>query len=555
MAIYGLHTGHDACSAKIEGNKLVYSYELEKFNQPRYSYIKTAYHANLLVPKLQSGDNFMVSGEHTGRIEIDGKVQEFESVGYSSVLVNDDFKVRWTFNPFDSYYAALNIGNQKICIETIYHTTCHVVGSYCASPFAKRGEDAFVSMWDGGVCGLLFYVSHKGLDVEYVGQTTNFNGNVFSNVSLYWGPLKLNQNNFAIEYKKRKDRTDNDHLNWRGAPGILMAYQGLGKPKTPIMKLLEKYANDNGVHFPRGWDYGYLKEVLKKCKDEDVIASIYDYLGKGHMNNINKLVKTVPNKTRNIVLTGGCALNIKWNSYLRGTGVFNEVWAPPFPNDVGIALGAAATKMVMENKSWDLDWNVYSGQELEKSFPYEYNHKWKRRYCSLPDLAYLLYKEDEPVVFLHGRAELGPRALGHRSIIASPMNESMRDRLNQIKGRASYRPVAPMCMEEYAPDFFTPGTPDPFMLFDHQVKENKKALIPAVVHVDGTARLQTVSYEQESDIHELLQHFYQLSGIPMLCNTSANEKGKGFFPSIASALNWGGTKYVWAEDFLYEKVD
>ena len=550
MTIYGLHTGHDACSAKIIGNKLIYSHELEKFNELRYSYIKTAHHANLLIPELEKDDVLVISGENIGQIEVDDQKVFYESIGYSHTR---------GVNPLKTKKSTMNFFNNTIPYETAYHTTCHVVGSYCCSPFPKRGESSFVCMWDGGVDAMVFYVDYEKLKVEYLGKASMFNGNVFSYVSLYWGPLKLpgaiheDFHGFTEEMEARLDRTGVDHLNWRGAPGILMAYQGLGTYRQEIASTLERFEMNMDHHFPRGWDYKKLSNNLRQFSDEDIIATIYQYLGQKTMDNLASAVKHSRKRTPNMVLTGGCALNIKWNSYFRSLGVCNEVWAPPFPNDVGIALGAAATKMVLTNRSWDLDWNVYSGQELDIKFHQADYLNWKRTYCPLYDLAMFLYREDEPVVFLHGRAELGPRALGHRSIIASPIHESMRDRLNKIKGRAEYRPVAPMCMEEFAPMFFTPGTPDPFMLFDHQVIDVMKHLIPAVIHVDGTARLQTVNKHQEPDIYNLLKYFYQVSGIPMLCNTSANDKGKGFFPSLTSALDWGGTKYVWAENFIYEK--
>jgi len=555
MVIYGLHTGHDSASAKIEENKLIYSHELEKFNQPRYSYIKTAYHANSLIPNFNcDNDSLIISGEqHLGQIEVDGKFAYYSSVGYASGIGD---------NPLKTKKSILDFFGSYIPIETTYHTTCHLVGSYCCSPFMKRGEDAFVCMWDGGVNAMVFYISYDNLSIKYLGDASLFNGNVFSYISLYWGPLKLpgaihnDFRGFTEEMHERLDRTKPDHLNWRGAPGILMAYQGLGKYNEKIVPLLKTIEEKSGEHFPRGWDYKKMSNALRQFSDEDIIATIYGYLGQTTMDNLADFVRSNKKKTPNMILTGGCALNIKWNSYFRSLNVCNEVWAPPFPNDCGIALGAATTKMVLQNKSWEFDWDVYRGQELITSgYTKPYKEKWKRTKCSLTRLAEILYYDDEPIVFLKGRAELGPRALGHRSILASPKNLNMKQRLNEVKGRASFRPVAPICMEEHAPEYFTPGTPDPFMLFDHEVKEEVKDFIPAVIHVDNTARLQTINEDQEPDVYELLFQFYQLSGIPMLCNTSANDKGKGFFPSLTSALDWERTKYVWAEGYLYEKVD
>ncbi|MEE3922504.1 carbamoyltransferase C-terminal domain-containing protein [Micromonospora sp. BRA006-A] len=146
-----------------------------------------------------------------------------------------------------------------------------------------------------------------------------------------------------------------------------------------------------------------------------------------------------------------------------------------------------------------------------------------------------------------GRAELGPRALGHRSIIAPAHDPAMKDRLNEIKLRESYRPVAPICLEERAPEVFDPGTPDPYMLFEHHIRPGGgwRDRVPAVVHADGSARLQTVGPAHPL-LFELLTAYERHSGIPVLCNTSANHPGRGFFPDAASAMRWGGVPRVWS---------
>jgi carbamoyltransferase len=108
-----------------------------------------------------------------------------------------------------------------------------------------------------------------------------------------------------------------------------------------------------------------------------------------------------------------------------------------------------------------------------------------------------------------------------------------------------------MCLEERAPEIFDPGTPDPYMLFDHRVRESWVDRIPAVLHLDGTARLQTVA--PGSLAYEIVTAYEKRTGIPVLCNTSANYPGKGFFPDVASACKWGGTPFVWSEGVLYRR--
>ena len=221
---------------------------------------------------------------------------------------------------------------------------------------------------------------------------------------------------------------------------------------------------------------------------------------------------------------------------------------PPFPNDSGSALGAVCADLLSSGHDRPLDWSVYCGPSVCPSQP---PPGWVGKSCSLRDLAGVLDETGDPVVVMHGRAEAGPRALGHRSIFADPRSPHMKARLNEIKRREAFRPVAPICLEHAAPDIFVPGVPDPHMLFDHRVRDAWVSRIPAVLHVDGTARLQTISARDCPDTAELLEAFHHRTGVPVLCNTSANHHGRGFFPDAASAMAWGGADRVWVDGTLY----
>jgi carbamoyltransferase len=120
-----------------------------------------------------------------------------------------------------------------------------------------------------------------------------------------------------------------------------------------------------------------------------------------------------------------------------------------------------------------------------------------------------------------------------------------------MKDRAHYRPVAPICLSARAAEVFTPGNSDPYMLFEHRPRPGWAARIPAVLHLDGTARLQTIDASAGSPAGRILEHYAALSGIPVLCNTSANFSGRGFFPDVASATRWGQANYVWSDGRLY----
>jgi carbamoyltransferase len=146
------------------------------------------------------------------------------------------------------------------------------------------------------------------------------------------------------------------------------------------------------------------------------------------------------------------------------------------------------------------------------------------------------------VAWFDGRAEFGPRALGHRSLLADPRDAANLERLNDVKGREQFRPVAPMVLEEDAAEIFESGPiPSPYMLFTHRVREPWPERIPAVVHVDGTARIQTVNAEREPAVARLLRAFERRTGVPVLVNTSLNTAGRPMVDDPRDALECFGS--------------
>jgi carbamoyltransferase len=134
--------------------------------------------------------------------------------------------------------------------------------------------------------------------------------------------------------------------------------------------------------------------------------------------------------------------------------------------------------------------------------------------------------QDKIVGWFQGRMEFGPRALGARSILASPLRPDMQQRLNEIKDREDFRPVAPVVLEEKAADWFAGAGVSPFMLFVHDVVDDKAERIPAVRHVDGTARIQTINRAQNPRYYDLVRAFERLTGVPVLVNTSFNTRSE-----------------------------
>ncbi len=249
---------------------------------------------------------------------------------------------------------------------------------------------------------------------------------------------------------------------------------------------------------------------------------------------------------QNLCLAGGVALNCVLNARIRDLGGFKNVWVQPASGDSGTALGAALyidqqqqpkTKksFVMDHAYWGPE---YTDEEIEKFL------KWaKVPYRKMNDVAEetaQILADDKIIGWFQGKMEFGPRALGSRSILASPIAINMQSRLNDVKDREDFRPVAPVILEEDAAEWFKDAITSPFMLFVFDVAENKASQIPAVKHVDGTARIQTINETQHPMYYRLLKAFKEKTGVPVLVNTSFNTLGKPIVcsPRDAVACFW-----------------
>lgn len=234
----------------------------------------------------------------------------------------------------------------------------------------------------------------------------------------------------------------------------------------------------------------------------------------------------------NLCMAGGVALNCVMNSRIMQHGTFKNIWVQPAAGDAGTALGAAIWIDKQERKSTGRDFimdHAYWGPQYDDTEIEEFLKKSKISYRVMADQAKEtadILAENKIIGWFQGPMEFGPRALGSRSILASPIDPSMQNRLNEIKDREDFRPVAPVVMEEDAAEWFEKGAYSPFMLFVYDVKADKADRIPAVKHVDGTARIQTINRDQHPSYYNLLKAFKEKTGVPVLVNTSFNTLGK-----------------------------
>jgi carbamoyltransferase len=230
-----------------------------------------------------------------------------------------------------------------------------------------------------------------------------------------------------------------------------------------------------------------------------------------------------------LTMAGGVALNCVANARIAREGPFDEVWVQPASGDSGTALGAAlhvAEELgdrvePMESAALGREWSDsdLAGWLERAGIPYH-------RPDDVAATVAQALAGDAIVAWFQGRSEFGPRALGHRSLMADPRSAANLERLNDVKGREQFRPVAPMVLEERAAAIFDGQLPSPHMLFTHRVRAGWEGRIPAVVHVDGTARIQTVNRADEPLVARMLEEFERRSGVPVVVNTSLNTAGR-----------------------------
>lgn len=571
MIVLGIKLTHDAAVAAIDLGRpgpsagLLFCHEREKVsNGPRYARIDSPsdVHKSLVMEGLDWRDvsAVVIDGWKHRRIPH----HDLPCAGYHE-FDDGDLAPEFLGERVIRGELPASFGARLPYLST-HHMASHVLGSYLASPFAERMEETFVLSWDGGQTPRIHRIaSAPGRIVpraRFVAALSSFYGIIYGIMGYYFGPYRRDD----VRFRAYPPDATSEAALYGGyeTPGKLMGYLALGRQRDDLLRAAETvYAASSAISVPRFshafhqdgvTEHSFMRDFsttvsrdFPDATDADALLAVHRMLER---QLVHGAIANTPRGAR-LIFTGGSALNIKWNSALRASGHFSEVWVPPFPNDSGCALGAAALVAAESFGKPHLEWGVYSGPRLvHEAAP----SGWTRRECDVDELAQLLASNPTaPIVVLSGRAELGPRALGHRSILCSATDASTKHLLNRIKLREDFRPVAPICLEHRAPTIFDPGTPDPFMLFDHAVRPEWRERIPAIVHLDGTARLQTISARDDSTVHRLLSAYERITGIPVLCNTSANHLGRGFFHSAAEAMRWGGTDCVWENGVLWRR--
>jgi carbamoyltransferase len=332
----------------------------------------------------------------------------------------------------------------------------------------------------------------------------------------------------------------------------VMALASYGEPRhLPELRELVYPTGDGGFHVePIDWS-AFAKPVRPggeqwTADHADLAASVQARLEEVLL----ELARWLHDRTgaRCLTMAGGVALNCVANTRLLAEGPFEHIWVQPAAGDSGTALGGA---LHLARAHGDTI-TPMSGADLGRGWRDEELAAWldvaRVPYERPADLAGAVAAElaaDRIVAWFQGRGEYGPRALGHRSLLAHPGKSGNTERLNAVKGREQFRPIAPMVLAERAAEIFLRGpTPSPYMLFVHDVRAEWRDRIPAVVHVDGTARIQTVDRESEPLLARMLAEFEARTGLPVVVNTSLNTAGRPMVDDPRDALECFGSAPV-----------
>ena len=348
----------------------------------------------------------------------------------------------------------------------------------------------------------------------------------------------------------------------------LMGLSSYGKPKyyDKIMSELIDVKNDGSIHlnmkyfaftydkYMTNQNFSDVFGIQPRKHNEKTEQIHYDIGASAQLvleDILLKMVNHVHNKTKmkNLCLGGGVALNGVANYRILKEGPFENLHIPPSPGDAGSAVGCAQylyhchakNKRLTENIAERIANNIYVGPEYTNDEIKSFLDKNKISYELLEGEQLLrntakLISEGNIVGWYQGKMEWGPRALGNRSILADPRDGKMKDILNEkIKHRESFRPFAPSILEEYISEYFDIDRPSPYMLLVAKVKKPDK--IPAVTHIDGTGRLQSVSKEVNPLYYDLINEFYKLTDVPVVINTSMNVMGEPIVNTPEHAYN------------------
>jgi len=412
----------------------------------------------------------------------------------------------------------------KIDLHFVPHHFSHAASCFFVSPYKKAAIltlDAY-----GDDITTQFYIGEEN-NIKPIGHTLfpHSMGQVFAAITQYLG------------YRANSDEWKVMGLAAFGDESIY--YQEFKRLISFDKELGELRFNLDYFTFylwsPRRYSNEFIRLFGPERYDEDELSQHHMDIAASFQKRVEDVVlemcEYLHQKTNldTLCLAGGCTMNSKMNGRIQKESPFKHVWIAPSSDDAGCSIGACYYywNQVLEQKrsfhmSHDYFGPEYSNLQIKDALD---DSLLTYEYLENPHIeAAKAIAENKIICWFQGRMEFGQRALGNRSILGDPRDNKMKDKINSlVKHREWYRPFAPSILEEYQYDFFNTEQPSPFMQKVYDFKDEKKSIVPAVVHQDGTGRLQTVNKKDNKKYWLLIDEFRKLTGVPMLLNTSFND--------------------------------
>jgi predicted NodU family carbamoyl transferase len=489
--------GHDGAIAFLQDSRLMFSIEAEKDSNYRYSAISVADVLDAVGELGVIPDVICMSGwwlrDHHEYLHGSTRNGGYRGVSCAGVIMDKGRLLRGRADYFSSS-----------------HERSHILCAFGMSALPK-GTACYALVWEGEMGA--FYEIDSELNITLIADVLNQPGNRYGLLYSLADPAFPKDG----PYPRASDA------------GKLMALASFSKRSTPTEEekdLLRFLLNGS---YRKLSDYDRLAQAphLDAGLDDLEFRNFAGIYSDAIFDVFHQFARTNLERGRPLVIAGGCGLNCDWNTKWKETGLFSDIFVPPVANDSGSAIGTAIDAQFRHTGNPKIDWDVYSGLsfrtgsaiDFSKYDVYEKDHN---------RVAHML-AHDLILGWAHGRYEIGPRALGNRSILAAPFRDETRVRLNEIKQREQYRPIAPVCLRDDAEKWFGCDHESPHMLYTYRSTTGE---LRAVTHVNGTARLQTVTSATNSNLYDLLVAFKARTGYGILCNTSLNFKGKGFINNM-----------------------
>jgi predicted NodU family carbamoyl transferase len=493
--ILSYNTGHDGAVAHLRDGRLISSVEAEKDSNYRYTPLSSRDMLDAFGRLDQLPDIMCTGGWWPREAQPTGSPAH---VGYRGIGKDDVTVDR------------RDLVGKSVPLFSSSHERSHLLCGFGMSPF-PQGSSCYALVWEGAIGA--FYEIDPELNITLIADVMNEPGNRYASIYGLADPT----------FPK------NAPFSRFSDAGKLMALASFANRSTPTEEEDDLMAFLLSSEHVRLDLYDRLESSVyyNVGTDDAEFRNFAGIFSDRIFETFHSFAKTNLRKGLPLVIAGGCGLNCDWNTKWRETGIFSDVFVPPVANDSGSAIGTAIDAQLHFTGDAKIEWDVYSGLPFSADASVTPG-RYDIRDASYREVADML-SSGLILGWVSGRYEIGPRALGNRSILAAPFDDESRVRLNEIKQREQFRPIAPVCLEADASRWFDCGEQSPFMLYTYRAKTDA---LSAVTHVNGTARLQTVSSTTNAHLYELLVAFKARTGYGVLCNTSLNFKGKGFINNL-----------------------